>query len=108
MSSTQGARVTARWDGTVVATSTATIRVEGNRYFPPEDVRWEHLRPSARTTRCLWKGTAVYWDVHVGAAVVEDAAWAYPSPTRAAARIRDHVAFWHGVAVSEEDETRDG
>ena len=56
MSSREGRRVTARWNGTVVATGTATITVEGNHYFPPGEVR-----------------------------------------------IRDHVAFWHGVTVSEDE-----
>jgi uncharacterized protein (DUF427 family) len=28
-----------------------------------------------------------------------DAAWYYPAPKPAAAKIKDHVAFWHGVSV---------
>lgn len=107
MTSEHAVLVSARWNGALLAASTSTIRLEGNHYFPPEDVRWEHLRRSTRTTRCFWKGTAVYWDVQAGGAVNPDAAWAYPTPSRAAARIRDHVAFWHGVTVSEEDEPAD-
>ena len=30
-----------------------------------------------------------------------DAAWFYPTPSDAAADIRDRVAFWKGVTVSE-------
>jgi uncharacterized protein (DUF427 family) len=29
----------------------------------------------------------------------KDTAWYYPHPSPAAAQIRDHVAFWHGVQV---------
>lgn len=89
-------------EGTVIASSDAAVPVEGNHYFPPGDVRWEYLEPSPRTTRCWWKGTARYWSVHVDGAVNADAAWAYPSPSLAAQRIRDHVAFWRGVVVHEE------
>ena len=31
----------------------------------------------------------------------EDAAWYYPAPKDAAAEIADHLAFWHGVEVSD-------
>jgi uncharacterized protein (DUF427 family) len=37
--------------------------------------------------------------VVVGEAVNPDAAWYYPAPKEAAARIRGHVAFWRGVTV---------
>jgi uncharacterized protein (DUF427 family) len=29
----------------------------------------------------------------------QDAAWYCPDPKPAAAEIKDHVAFWHGVSV---------
>jgi len=28
-----------------------------------------------------------------------DGAWYYPAPSVAAAEIKDHVAFWHGITV---------
>jgi len=31
----------------------------------------------------------------------KDAAWYYPSPKQAAAEIRNHVAFWHGVNIEK-------
>jgi uncharacterized protein (DUF427 family) len=31
-----------------------------------------------------------------------DAAWFYPTPTPAAAQIKDYVAFWRGVEVVAE------
>jgi len=33
--------------------------------------------------------------------VNEDAAWYYPDPSAMAARIKDHVAFWHGVKIED-------
>jgi uncharacterized protein (DUF427 family) len=33
--------------------------------------------------------------------VNEDAAWYYPEPSAMAARIKDYIAFWHGVEVEE-------
>jgi uncharacterized protein (DUF427 family) len=94
-----GGPVTATWQGAVLAESEHTIIVEGNHYFPIEDVNSEHLEPSTRHTVCPWKGTASYYDVVVDGERNRDAAWFYPKPSHAAAQIRDHVAFWHGVKV---------
>jgi uncharacterized protein (DUF427 family) len=93
------ARVQAIWNGTVIAESDRTIKLEGNRYFPPEHVKSEYLEPSSRHTVCPWKGTASYFDVVVSGERNSDAAWYYPSPNPAAEQIVDHVAFWHGVKV---------
>lgn len=92
---------TATWNGTIIAESPDTIVVEGNHYFPPQSVRTEHLRPSEHHTVCSWKGTASYYDVVVGGAVNDNAAWYYPVPSDAAANITDYVAFWKGVTVAD-------
>lgn len=89
----------ALWKGKVIAESDTCEIVEGNLYFPPWSVRPEHLRPSATHTVCGWKGTASYYTVVVDGDENRDAAWTYPDPKPAAARIKDHVAFWRGVAV---------
>jgi len=91
--------VQAVWNGTVVAESDHTVVVEGNHYFPPQDVRSEYLKPNARHSVCPWKGTASYYDVVVDGERNNAAAWYYPKPSQAAAQIKDHVAFWHGVKV---------
>ena len=91
----------ATWRGAVLAESDHTVRVEGNHYFPPDAVRREHLRPSATHTTCGWKGEASYYTVVVDGEENPDAAWFYPTPKDAAAEIRDHVAFWHGVEVTD-------
>ena len=87
------------WQGTVLAESDQTVKVEGNHYFPPQSLRREFLVPSATTSTCPWKGTASYYDVTVDGQVNKDAAWYYPRPSPAAAQIEGHVAFWHGVQV---------
>jgi uncharacterized protein (DUF427 family) len=91
----------AEWNGTVIAESDDTVVVEGNHYFPPASVRSELLQPSAKTTFCPWKGTASYYSVAVDGEVNADAAWYYREPKDAAAEIKDHVAFWRGVTVTD-------
>ncbi len=93
--------VRAVWNGTVVAESDGTVVVEGNHYFPPESLRWDLLEEATHTSFCPWKGTARYYDVVVGGARNPGAAWYYPDPRRAAAGIKDRVAFWKGVQVTE-------
>jgi uncharacterized protein (DUF427 family) len=92
-------RYRATWNDAVLAESADTIAVEGNQYFPLADVRQEYLRPSDTHTTCHWKGVASYYDVVVGDRVNGDAAWYYPDPSPAAERVKDRVAFWHGVKV---------
>jgi uncharacterized protein (DUF427 family) len=89
----------ATWKGAVLAESDRFEMVEGNVYFPPSSINKDHFRSSETHTVCPWKGTASYYDVVVGDEVNKDAAWFYPAPKEAAAQIKDHVAFWHGVAV---------
>ncbi len=89
----------ALWSSEVIAESDSTVLVEGNHYFPPESVRRGFLKSSPTTTVCPWKGTASYHNVVVAGQVNRDAAWYYPNPKEAAANIKDHIAFWHGVDV---------
>jgi uncharacterized protein (DUF427 family) len=91
---------TATWNGTVIAQSDDTVVVEGNHYFPREAVTAE-LVDSDTHTVCPWKGTASYFSVQVDAATNPDAAWYYPTPKDAAAEIKDRVAFWKGVVVTD-------
>ena len=91
------------WNGAVLADSERTVEVEGNHYFPPEDVERIFLRRSATHTTCSWKGVASYYDVVVDGAVNADAAWYYPEPRAAARDIGNYIAFWHGVRVTGGD-----
>jgi uncharacterized protein (DUF427 family) len=63
-------------------------------YIPPSDVRSEFLLPSSRRSRCEWKGDAHYWTLRVGDCESVNAAWSYPSPTKAFAAIRNCLAFY--------------
>jgi uncharacterized protein (DUF427 family) len=82
------------WQRTVLAESDGTVVVEGNHYFPKEEVRMEYLRPSDTHTVCPWKGTASYYGERNA-----DAAWYYPEPKAAAEKVKNRVAFWKGVRV---------
>lgn len=91
----------ATWNGTVIAESDDTVMVEGNHYFPLDSVNRELLRPSDTQSVCPWKGTASYYSIEIDGKSNSDAAWYYPTPKDAAAQIKDHVAFWHGVTVTD-------
>lgn len=89
------------WNGTTIAESDDTVVVEGNHYFPPDSVDRAYLAPSESESVCPWKGTASYYSLTVDGETNADAAWYYPEPKDAAAEIKDHVAFWKGVTVSD-------
>ena len=97
----------ATWKGSVVAESDQTVVVEGNPYFPIEDVEETNLEPSDHHTICPWKGRASYFDVVVGGERNRDAAWFYPKPSPLARKVRGRVAFWKGVDVFEVPEGGD-
>jgi len=90
---------TARFKGTVIAQSDETQTVEGNPYFPPDSLKREFFKDSAKTTVCGWKGTANYYDVTVDGETAAAAAWYYAEPKRAAANIAGFVAFWGDIVV---------
>lgn len=91
----------ATWNGAVIAESNRTVVVEGNHYFPPDDVSFDLLRPRQARTLCFWKGIARYHDVVIDGQVNRSAAWSYAHPSPLARKIRGHVAFWNGVRVQE-------
>jgi uncharacterized protein (DUF427 family) len=92
--------VQARWNDVVIAESDGTVLVEGNHYFPPDDVRFDLLERSELTTHCSWKGDASYHHVVVDGSRNEEAAWYYPEPYDAAVQIKNYIAFWKGVEVN--------
>ena len=89
----------ATWAGKIIADTKNSVVVEGNQYFPAEDVKKEFLKPSRHTSECPWKGTAHYYNLEVNGMQNENAAWYYPQPKAAAAEIKDHIAFWKGVKI---------
>lgn len=95
------------WNDAVLAEAPQEelIRIEGNWYFPPSSIKKEHFTDSDHRTECFWKGTASYYDVKVGDAVNDAAAWYYPEPKdgsidRVGKDYADYVAFWRGVDVT--------
>lgn len=92
--------VKAVWNGAVIAESDRTVMVEGNHYLPRDSVNEGYLIDSSTKSTCPWKGIASYHSLEVDGKVNADAAWFYPEPSPAAAEIKDHLAFWRGVAVS--------
>ena len=83
----------------VIAESGVAVLLEGNVYFPPESVRAEFLHRTRAKSLCPWKGVASYYAVEVDGVSDRNAAWTYRHPSPLARRIKDHVAFWHGVHV---------
>jgi uncharacterized protein (DUF427 family) len=94
-----GEKVRASLNGTVLAESDRTVIIEHNHYFPSEDVLAVYLTRVPTTTRCWWKGRAVYYDVEVEGARLNAGAWSYEAPTFAARAITGHIAFGAGVIV---------
>ena len=89
----------ATWNGVVLAETSRPVLLEGNVYFPPEDVRRECLVRTRAWSLCPWKGLARYYSVQAGGQVNKNAAWYYPHPSPLARKIKNHVAFWNGVQV---------
>jgi uncharacterized protein (DUF427 family) len=96
-----GIMAKAMWEGAVLAESNQTVEVEGNQYFPSDEIRKEYFRDSELHTVCPWKGTASYFDVEVNGKRNAGAAWYYPEPKAAAKQIAGYVAFWKGVKVEK-------
>jgi uncharacterized protein (DUF427 family) len=87
------------WNGAVLAQTDHPVLLEGNVYFPPEDVRHEYLVKTRTWSLYLWKGLARYYTVAAGGQQNKNAAWYYPHPSPFARKIKGHVAFWNGVQV---------
>jgi uncharacterized protein (DUF427 family) len=64
-------------------------------YLPLPDLRRELLRPSAKQTRCPYKGTAGYFSVVVDGQVHEDLVWIYRTPFPECQKIAGLACFWN-------------
>lgn len=89
------------WNGQVVAESNDTLVIENNHYFPPTSIKKKFFISSDTHTVCPWKGTASYYSLKVNGEVNKDAAWYYPEAKKAAEQIKNYVAFWRGVKVTD-------
>jgi uncharacterized protein (DUF427 family) len=91
------------WKGAVIAQSDDTTLLEGDHYFPPETVNRKYLKDSDQTSASSWMGEARFFHVVVGKDVNENAAFYYPEPSKAAAAIRNHVAFIKDVRIVSQE-----
>ncbi|MDE1765609.1 MAG: DUF427 domain-containing protein [Thaumarchaeota archaeon] len=89
------------WNNTILAESDDIVVVEGNPYFPAESLKKEYFKESETKSLCPWKGKASYLSVTVNGKTNPDCAWYYPKPSFLAKKIKDRVAFWNGVEVTE-------
>jgi uncharacterized protein (DUF427 family) len=93
--------VKAYWKNQLLAESNDTVIIDNNHYFPASSLNMDFFEASNKETHCHWKGEAHYYTIIVNNEINKDAAWYYPSPKDAAKEIKDHVAFWRGVKVTE-------
>lgn len=91
--------VKAYFNNVLIAETSHPVELEGNQYFPQQDVKMEYLKPSDHHTVCPWKGKAAYYHVEVSGESDPNAAWYYPEPSAEADMIRGHIAFWKNVRV---------
>jgi uncharacterized protein (DUF427 family) len=64
-------------------------------YLPKADVRMDLLEPTDTTTRCPYKGEAIYWSARIGGQLREDVVWSYPYPIPEIPKIEHLLAFFN-------------
>ena len=90
----------AAWNGATIAESDDVVVVEGNVYFPIQEVDNSLLEHSPRTSRCFWKGKASYYDIVVDGERLPAGAFTYERPWPLARMIRNRIAFWQSVQIT--------
>ncbi|MFC6010015.1 DUF427 domain-containing protein [Nocardia lasii] len=87
-------------DGVTVADSSAPrilfeTGLPPRYYLPRTDVRMDLLTPSDTHTGCPYKGTADYWNVHVGDTEHRDIVWGYLTPLPESQKVAGLVCFYN-------------
>ena len=84
---------------TVAESTNATFVFETGKptrhYLPMDDIRMEILTRSETSTRCPYKGQAVYWSVTAGGQVYDDMVWSYPDPLAEAPKLKNLLCFFN-------------
>jgi uncharacterized protein (DUF427 family) len=62
-------------------------------YFPPEDIKLEHLIATHKKNICEWKGAYQYYDIKIGDQLIKYAAWQYFAPTPNFMPMREYCGF---------------
>lgn len=89
------------WNNQIIAESDETVVIENNHYFPQDSIKKEYYIQNSHTTICPWKGEASYYDINVEGIINKLGAWYYPEPKDAAKVIKNYIAFWNGVKITE-------
>jgi uncharacterized protein (DUF427 family) len=83
---------------TIVDTATAWRVLETSHppvyYISPDAISEATMRPTGHQSFCEYKGRAIYYDLVADERVSRNAAWSYPTPSRAFAPIAHHLAFY--------------
>ena len=89
------------WNGQIIAESDNTEIVEGNHYFPADSIKQEYFTESDTRSTCPWKGDASYYNIVIDGKTNSDAGWYYPNPKPEAVNIKNYVAFWKDVEITD-------
>lgn len=63
-------------------------------YLPPDAITPGTLVQAPGSSRCEWKGGAVYWTVVAGGERLDRAAWSYPDPLPGFEALAGYVSFY--------------
>jgi uncharacterized protein (DUF427 family) len=87
-------------NGLVIAESDDIVECAGYHYFPRATVQTEWLERAERTESDLECPHGVqFYDVVVGGARHERAAWSYEAPRPSMQQVADRFGFWEDVKV---------
>lgn len=65
-------------------------------YIPSSDINFDVLQKTSQTSRCEWKGEAIYWDLIIYGQVTHQVGWSYPEPFDDFSEIAGHLSFYPG------------
>jgi len=91
--------VIVKWENIIIAKSSNTIRLLETAspptfYIPPQDVNLDYLMKTDKTSRCEWKGKAIYWNVLMDGEKIINAAWSYQTPFDDYKEIAGYFCFY--------------
>ena len=87
-------------DQQVIAESDDIVESGGYQYFPRSAVRLEWLEKAPKTAKDLECPHGVqFYDVVIGGARHQRAAWVYEAPRESRAETAGRVGFWQDVEV---------
>ena len=94
-----GERLRVIFNGETIADTIAGFRVLETShppvyYLPPGDIARQYLVKAPGSSWCEFKGHAEYWSLDVKGRRADKAAWGYPEPSSAYARIAGYFAFY--------------